>query len=362
MANKRARRGRGEGTIGFHAASGLWRACTPRIGGKCRTFYGRTKSEALAKLAEHDPAAAPVSRVTVADFLDQWLTMTTVQPSTLRRYRFHVARIARHVGHVELGKLSAYHVQAMYTALADKSPRERQHCGIVLGIAMKQAVELNLIPSNPVRDLPKPRVPKKVMSVWTAEQARRFLDAARPSRMYPLYALALATGMRMGELFGLRRADLSLDAAEPYLTVQRTLEDLAGKPTRLKEPKTAAARRRVLLPAFAVAALREHLRAQLAAGFAGAETIFTNAAGNYCIQGDERRRFRRLVRAAGVPTIRFHDLRHTAATLLLAAGEHVKVVSERLGHASVQITMDTYAHVLPTMQAAAVGRIEAALA
>jgi integrase len=359
---KRSRRGRGEGSITFHEPTGLWRA---RKNGK--TFYGHTKADALAKLAGYDPNAVPVSRLTVAAFLDQWLTTTAatrVQPSTLSRYRKSVRNIAAAIGAIEIGKLSAFHVEGLYAQLtaAGKSPRECQHCGVVLGCALKHAVALKLCLSNPVRDVPKPRVAKKAMQVWTAEQARRFLSESRSSRMHAAYVLALSAGMRMGELFGLRRADLFLDAAEPYLTVQRTLEEIDGRPTRLKEPKTAGSRRRILLPPFAVDALRGHLRQQLAAGYAGAETIFTNDAGGFPRQSDERRRFQRIVAAAGVPSIRFHDLRHSAATLLLAAGEHVKVVSERLGHASIQITMDTYAHVLPTMQAAAVRKIETALA
>jgi integrase len=364
MAKTRARRGRGEGSVSFHTPSGLWRARTPAPGRK--TFYGKTKAEALAKLRGHKPAAVEPSRMTLEEFLRSWLdgaAKLTVGTAALKRYRHCVElRIVPAIGSVPLAKLTAWHVQELYKRMSDEgvSPRCQQMTANVLIPALRHAVALKLMIHNPALDVPRPRCPKKEMKVWNAEQAKAFLAAARSDRLHALYVLALSTGMREGELFGLQWGDVDLAAG--YLTVQRTLEELSGKLT-LKEPKTAAARRRIDLPRVAVDAMIAHRAAMLREGNAAAPAVFCDRRGGFLRQGNvARRSFVPLSDAAGLPRIRFHDLRHTAATLMLAAGVPAKVVSERLGHASVEITLSVYAHILPTMQAAAVRAIDAALA
>jgi integrase len=160
----------------------------------------------------------------------------------------------------------------------------------------------------------------------------------------------------MGELFGLRWCDVDLTAGT--ISVQNTLEELNGKLT-LREPKTAKSRRRVELPQSVIDALHAHRKSMVVEGHAAVEYVFCNPSG-----GPLRRShfhqdcFKPLLTAAGLPAIRFHDLRHTSATLLLSAGVHPKVVQERLGHSQISVTLDTYSHVLPTMQVEAASKLD----
>lgn len=357
----KSRRGRGEGAV-FQRSDGLWCARTAKVAGVARTFYGKTKAEALAKMRAFQPGTVDVTQMTVKAYLVSWLegaAKNKVQAGTLDRYRSCMeAKAYPHIGSIQLAKLAPAHIEKWYAdlAAAGESPRGRQMAGVVLGTALRHAVRLKLIPHSPVNDIPKPRPPKKEMKVWTNEQVRAFLAAASSDRLHSLYVLAVSTGMREGELFGLQWQDIDLAAGS--LSVQRTLEELRGKFV-LKEPKTKGSRRRIDLPRMAVESLFDHKRRLLAEGNAAAVQVFCDSDGGFLRRSNvQRRSFGPLMKAAGLPRIRFHDLRHTAATCLLADGENVKVVSERLGHASIEITLDTYAHVLPTMQAAAVKRID----
>ncbi|MGA8017179.1 MAG: site-specific integrase [Candidatus Dormiibacterota bacterium] len=176
---------------------------------------------------------------------------------------------------------------------------------------------------------------------------------------------ALYTGLRLSELRGLRWRDVDLTAAR--LSIQQTLQRRRDGSLAVHEPKTHRSRRGVSLPAAVVEAVREHRRCQLEArllagnAWEDPDLVFTDALGRPLSETRLRHAFHRLLREAGLPRIRLHDLRHTMATLMLAQGEHPKVVSERLGHSTVSITLDTYSHVLPGLQAAAAERLAAAL-
>jgi integrase len=209
----------------------------------------------------------------------------------------------------------------------------------------------------------KPRQRHAPGVTWTAEEARRFLVAAKDDTYWPLWLLALKTGLRRGELLGVRWSDLDLDRGT--LTVQQTIGVLAGAPC-IKPPKTDAGRRVVKLSADVVAALKDHRRAQVerqlsAPAWAEGGLVFCTGEGKPLNPNNLYRNFAAIVARAAVPPIRLHDLRHTHATLLLAAGTPIKAVSERLGHSKTSITLDTYAHVLPDMQDRAVDAIDAAL-
>ncbi len=193
------------------------------------------------------------------------------------------------------------------------------------------------------------------MTIWNNAETGAFLKAAKAHRLYALYAVAVGTGMRQGELFGLQWADIDFEGCS--LSVNRSLEEIKGK-LRLKEPKTGKGRR-IDLPAFVVAALNEHRAVMLSEGNITGP-VFCDHAGGFLRKSNVcRRSFAPIVKAAGVPVIRFHDMRHTHASALLMAGENVKVVSERLGHARIQVTLDTYAHVMPTMQKGAADKVQA---
>lgn len=197
------------------------------------------------------------------------------------------------------------------------------------------------------------------------DHARAVLDAVRGDRLEPLVTLALATGLRQGEALALTWADVDLDGAQ--LMVRRTLYRSGGQ-VMLAEPKTRRSRRTVTLPAFAVTALRRQRdwfksQERLLAAEAWHEGgyVFTTRIGTPMHSGDVTRALQRRLLASGLPRMRFHDLRHGAATLLLAQGVHPRVVMETLGHSTIAVTMNVYSHVVPALQREAADRLDAAL-
>ncbi len=246
------------------------------------------------------------------------------------------------------------------------SASERAKVGTALRMALKQACRLRLLGHNVAGDVPKPKVAREEIQPLDPSQMGLILRAADGDRLAALYTLALDSGMRQGEIFGLHWTDVDFAAAA--VQVRRSLEEMAGT-TRLKDVKTAKARRRIDLSPDTVAALNEHRQRMLAEGLdVRAGPVFADTDGNFLRKSNvARRSFARIVQRAGelaaadaerlglphaasLPRkLSFHDLRHTTATLLLLTGENVKVVSERLGHGSVEITLNVYSHVLPSM-------------
>ena len=201
----------------------------------------------------------------------------------------------------------------------------------------------------------RPRVPRKEFRVLDADEARRLLEAAKGDRLEALLVLALTTGMRQGELLGLQWEDVDLKNGTIY--VRRTLLEVDG---RLTTGETKSGRnRRLDLPEIAVEALREHRKRMMAEGHPGPWVFCDTKGGPIRKNNLIRRWFKPLLEKAGLPEIRFHDLRHTAATLLLTLGVHPKVVQERLGHSQISVTLDTYSHVLPSLQKQAASKLDA---
>ena len=204
-----------------------------------------------------------------------------------------------------------------------------------------------------------PRVAKSEIKPLSPTEVSDLLAAAAGDRLESLYIVAIGTGLRLGELCGLQWSDVNLK--DGVLSVRHTLTEVGGKLT-LTEPKTAKGRRLVTLPQRVVDSLAEHRKRAVASGFAGLSWVFTNTIGGPLRRSHfHRNEFKPMLKHAGLPDIRFHDLRHTSATLLLAQGVHPKVVQERLGHAHISLTLDTYSHVLPSMQADAANRMDAML-
>ena len=367
----RKRRGRGEGAIYFREDRQLW-ACTISLGydgqgkRKRRTLYGKSKGEVKEKLAKLQTGAAVLvnpKTVSLQQFLEQWLedvVRPTRTPYTYRNYEQVVRRhISAHLGGVRVSGLQAVQVQGLYGAMerAGASARMRQLAHAVLHRAMAQALKWGMVVANPCAAVDRPRVARKQMNVLTPEQTHHLLAAARPHRLWALFVLAAGSGMRQGELFALRWEDIDLDGR--MVLVQHTLEEIDGK-FRLKEPKSAAGRRRIELPSFAVEALHEHKKRMLAKGnLAG--PVFCDRRGGWLRKSNFTRRvLKPMLKRAALPDIRFHDLRHGHATLMLSLGEHPKVVQERLGHAQISLTMDTYSHVLPSVQKEAAANLDRA--
>ncbi|MDQ3864218.1 MAG: site-specific integrase [Actinomycetota bacterium] len=371
--------GNGEGGITRHKNSNLYMGRytvqTP-TGSKRMTLYGKTRREVDEKLtkakADRDGGLVfDADNVKLGEYLGRWLVDSvrdTVRPTTFERYeqmvRLHIRPV---LGQVKLKKLTSAYVRGLYRQKLDAglSPRSVQYVHVTLHKALKQAIADGLIPRNATEAVKPPQVRREEMRPLTAEQVKVLFEAAKGDRLEALYVLAVTTGLRQGELLGLKWDDIDLEVGT--LQVRRTLTTAKGDPV-LSTPKTKGSCRTVKLSQTALEILRSHLERQLGeidrAGDMWRENglIFTPESGSpLSRQHVTARRFKPLLRRAGLPEIRFHDLRHTCATLLLSKNVNPKVVSEMLGHASIAITLDTYSHVLPNMQESAAKAMEEAL-
>ena len=210
-----------------------------------------------------------------------------------------------------------------------------------------------------------PRGARIEPKVLTPGEARQLLDAARGDRLEALYSVALALGLRQGEALGLKWSDIDLDAG--VLRVRRAAQRIPHQGTRLVEAKTVRSRRALVMPPVVISALRSHRARQnlerLAAGerWIDNDLVFASMTGTLSDGPNVTHRFRRLLKTAGLPPMRFHDLRHACASLLLVQGVHPRVVMETLGHSQISLTMNTYSHVLPALQREAADKMEAVL-
>jgi len=367
----RKRRGNGEGSI-YQRAGSTWCA-TINVGydasgrRKRRTIFGQSKQDVQDKLRKaandvaHQRDIEP-QRIKLGEYLDRWLrdaARPRVRETTFANYdRVVKNHIKPHLGGVALAKLTAFQIHGLYSCLeqAGKSAETIRLVHAVLHRAFRQAVRWRLIPFNMAADVDRPKAKKSHITPLTADQVNILFRAARGDRLEALYVLAVTSGMRLGELLGLQWSDVDLKGRA--IMVQHSLQELKGT-FKLAEPKTAKGRRRIELPDMAVSALIRHRKGLLKEGLAGGSWVFPNLSG-----GPWRRshlhfqQYKPLLKRAGLPAIRFHDLRHTSATLLLSQGVHPKVVQERLGHSQVSVTLDTYSHVLPTMQVEAAGKFD----
>lgn len=385
--NKRGKRGHNEGSI-YQRKDGYWVAAMtvnlPFGQTKRVSRYRKTATEARKALRElqrqqEDGVQMLTSDPRLSDYLERWLTDSArpaVRPKTYAGYRSIVERrINPRIGHLKLSQVTPPVIQRFYLDLAEQ-PTDGREAGLsayscvnthrVLRKALGQALKWSMILRNPCDLVDAPRVQRKEMQTLTATQVRKLLDGTRDDRFNGLYALAVSTGLRLGELLGLRWSDVDADGRR--LFVRRSLQRVSGTGLVFSEPKTKKSRRTVMLSRHALATLKEHrvrqIEERLAAGslWTDDDLVFTNLTGGPLDPGTVSSGFKRIEsRIEGLPTIRFHDLRHTAATLLLQAGTHPKLVSEMLGHATITLTLDTYSHVIPTMHAEAADAMDALL-
>jgi integrase len=369
------RRGSGEGSI-YQRADGRW--CATYASGYAsngkrmrRTLFGKTHEEVRNKLTKTlstrlDRPEFEPSRLKLCDYLNRWLedaARTTIRVTTYQSYRGVIKNhINERIGGVPLAKLSAAHIQALYADMeADGcSARVRQLTHAVLRRALKQAIRWSLLMWNPCDAVQPPRVPHVEMVVLQPQEVTILLEAAKSERLEALFVLAVTTGMRLGELLGLQWHNVDLQRGA--IQVRHTLVDVVGI-LELAEPKTQKSRRSIHLPEMAIKALSEHREAMIAEGLGDLPWVFCTPNGNPIRRSHfNAYTFKPFLARAGLPDIRFHDLRHTSATLLLSAGVHPKVVQERLGHAQIGVTLDTYSHVLPGMQREAAAKFDEMLA
>lgn len=312
------------------------------------------------------------SRELMADYMNNWLDIAAkprVREKTYQNYKDIVRLyIIPPLGDTKLSQITPEQIQGVYSMMTDRglSPKTIRNTHGVLHNALMQAVDWGKLYRNPAELVNLPRQAKKEMQVLTKEEAIQFINTLANSRWEALFSLLITTGMRPGEALALKWRDIDFEGER--VTVNRTLTSI-GANWRLEEPKTARSRRTIPIPASVVKNLDKHKKKQAAEKLSAQEKeyedhgfVFAGRTGNPLDKHNiVNRHFKPLLQKAGLPIIRLYDLRHTCATLLLTAGENPKVVSERLGHASITLTMDTYSHVLPDMQKAATEKLEVML-
>ena len=371
----RQRRGWHEGSI-YQRDDDRWCASV-MANGKRVSYYSTTRKGVVDKLKTatrsiDDGLPLHSDRQKLGQFLDRWLREVAepgVRPSTYIRYReLLTLHVIPTLGRVPLRTVGPQDISSLYATLSKNlAPRTVGHVHRVLHRALRDALHWGLVARNACDAVRPPAVPRKEMQVLTPEQSRTLLAAASGDPLEALYVLALTTGARQGELLALKWSDFDADAGR--LTIQRTVRWVNGQGSVEGEPKSQRSRRSLDLTPMAITALREHRARQMeqrvrAVAWEDNDLIFCNVVGRHIEASNLLwRSFRPLRERAGLPKkLRFHDLRHSAATLLLLQGVNAKVVSEMLGHASVALTLDVYSHVLPAMRSDATAKMEELLA
>lgn len=361
-----SRRANGEGSI-YQRKDGRWTGAVyvlNRDGGRQRRqVYGRTRAEVAGKVADllslnrkHIPAA-PVE-VTVQQYAESWLERlgsSGLKPATVSNYRWVLNRhVLPNIGRLRLVALSPQHVRTLLLTVSGSgvSARTVQLSRAVLRSMLADAERDQLIHRNVAALVKGPRVERQEVVPWTADEAGKFLTSLDGHRLRPLFAVGVALGLRKGELLALRWQDVDLDAG--VLRVRATVQRL-GKGVGLVTgaPKTARSRRTLPLPRVLIDALREHKAAQdlereEMPGWNGYGLVFTTSKGTMIEPRNLNRFLDEAIARAGLRRIRFHDLRHTCASLLLAQGVSPRVVMEVLGHSQMSMTTDLYGHVMPS--------------
>ncbi|MFZ3591502.1 tyrosine-type recombinase/integrase [Bacillus sp. DJP31] len=323
----------------------------------------KTKKEAQAALTKalHELNSGTYiepSTQKLGEYLVQWLEYkkTTVAESTYTTYCYILKKhILPEFENMSLSTLKPLHIQQFYTKLLNE--KKLHHNSVrkihaILGNALERAVKFDMMLKNVAKLVDPPKESKDEMEVWDVNEVLRFLEVAKESHLYMVYLIAINTGMRQGEILGLSWDGVNLD--EKVLYVKQTLSN-DGK-TINKTTKTAAGMRTIAMPDELVTELKRYKleqkkhRLQMGSLYTDMNLVNPTSVGTPVIPSNLRRNFNIFIEKANVKKIRFHDLRHTHATLLLKQGVHPKIVSERLGHADTRMTLDRYSHLLPNMQ------------
>ena len=355
------KRGQNEGSI-FRRKDGLWVA-QMTIQGKHVSKYSKSQSVCRdwlrkTQLQVENGLTLSGAQTSVAVFLNEWLILseTAVRPKTIDQYKQIVRQhIIPDLGLIKMKDLNPRQIQALYSKKMEGGASARTVLLIhaVLRRALNQALKLGVIGRNPALAVIRPKLKHIEMKVLTDSQVRTLLSAATGDRFEVLYWLAVATGLRQGELLGLKWSDV--DWVNRRLRIQRQVQRIRGGLV-FSEPKTAAGRRVIALGAATIQALQKQQFFQVGrihdvgSLWQDYDLIFPSSIGTPLDPSNLYHSFKQLLKKAGLPNIRFHDLRHTAATLMLQQGTHPKIVQERLGHSDISMTLNTYSHVLPVMQ------------
>ena len=336
-----------------------------------KTVYGDTQTDVRKKLEllkadRPQTRRAALSRDSVTAYLQRWLdddVRVNTSPRTHQEYAYVVKRyVEPFIGSIPLTDIQPVHIQSWLAELERSgfSDDMRYRGMTVLRNALNGAIRLKLITENPCNAIKTPKPDRRERQILTVEACLQLLPACEPHRLGDMIALCVMTGLRKRELFGLEWNDIDLH--EGVLTVRRSLVELHDGKIRAKEPKTKAGRRVVMLGDHAIAALKSRLSKALAEDM-GPEVVpivFPDIDGGW-LRGSifDRWCWHPIRKSAGIPdSITFHDLRHTAASLMISSGVDIKTIQKRLGHAKASTTLDVYAHLLPDSQATAVARVD----
>jgi integrase len=367
------RREYGEGSV-FQRKDGRWIASIRLENGKKKLIYCKSEKDAYATLrkALHDKERGALltgPQQTLKMYLEQWLEqaykLSTIRTSTYTMYRIVIYKhIIPLLGHIQLQRLTPQQLQSFYAKKLDEGLSAKRVRGFhaVLHRALENAVKWNLVARN-VCDLVTPPVPQRhEIQTLTSDQVQQLLQAAQEHKLEALLTVAVATGMRRGELLGLHWQDIDFKTRSIY--VRRTVSRIGKFGILESEPKTQQSRRKITLPAFVMDTLKQQqerqqeMRAKAGTQWRETGIVFCNIYGGYLETFNLHDAFKRLLEKAELPNIRFHDLRHSAATILLGMRVHPKIVQELLGHSNISMTMDIYSHVLPSMQLEAMNKLD----
>jgi len=339
-----------------------------------------TKKDAEKKLAEllnqlDNGNFMKPSKTTLGEFLERWLkdyAWSNLAPRTAEGYEHIIRRhLIPSLGNIALTQLKPEHLQRYYSEKLSEdrcdgkgalSPRTVKHHHVTLHTALESALKWGLLSRNPADAIDPPRCQRPEWHILSEDDIHTVLEAAKKTPYYALFYLALYTGMRRSELLALRWCDIDLFLCQVYVT--RTLHQLRGGEIIYRVPKTAKGRRMIALSPSAALVLREQQekqeveRAMLGIPLKDAALVFSQLDGKPLLPDSVTHAWIKLVRRTGFEGIRLHDARHSHASLMLKQGTHPKIVQERLGHASIQITLDTYSHVAPGLQEAAADRFD----
>jgi integrase len=373
------RRDPGDGSI-FQRSDGRWVARLRDSAGRPRYLYAKDRAHAKQRLTEaqtvvHTGQPFPDQRMTFGRYLLDWvagLGAASVKPRTVAYYETYVRRhlLTSDLAQKPLSRLEPADLRRLYAAKLNSglSSTSVHHIHAVIHVALQRAVDDGILGRNVAALVGRSNRPKvrrvEMNTIADGDQPRRFLEAAKRERLEALLLLAITTGMRRGELLALRWKDVDLDRGT--LAVTGSLQGVSRPTLNIATPKSGKSRS-VALGTTAVNVLREHRKHQAQEQLlVGGEwrdlgLVFSTEFGDFLSPTTLRLALRRTLTRADLPAIRFHDLRHSAATLMLSRGVHPKMASEMLGHSTIAITLDLYSHVTANMQRQAADAIDSAL-
>jgi integrase len=349
------RRHHGLGGV-YQRRDGRWEGRLRIRGGHRRSFYGRSRRDVIRQLGDARWALGQGLVVTAGTtslrvYLQSWLMVcrTRLRPITMVTYARDARRLADVLGDTPVRSLTPGLIQSAYAALLDQgfSKRTVEKTHAVLHRALDQAMHWGLIARNPTELVNPPRPARREMTALSGDQLQRLLQHTTGSQWHPLWVLLGTSGLRLGEALGLHWLDI--DLAGRRLAVRCALQRQRGRGLVLVPPKTPRSRRTIYLSELAQSALAEQRQRQsnrrgAAKRWSDSGLVFTSRTGGGLEQGVVERALIHALATAGLPRVRVHDLRHTTASVLLAAGTHPKVVQDLLGHSTITLTLDTYSH------------------